>query len=194
MNDTPTIKAFQIIDKNDTLTFNVDKKIIDHYIKDKSTDISHYVDILIPVVVALLTLTLTKAFDMWTENRRYKKDILKENRKIKIHFLKYLNTLKAALGKSHFPNADYEDFLNWIANKMVGANPFEDLKINANIIFYDDNELIILIDNLFNNSETINENFDWNNKEHPNKSLDIAKIIYDDLDKVIKKISMNLNY
>ena len=193
MNDSTTVKVFQVIDNNDTVTYTVDKKIVDHFIKEKSSDISHYIEILIPVAVALITLTLTKLFDIWAENRKYKKDILKENRRLKIHFLKYLNSLKTSLGKSHVPNADFEDFLGWIADKMVGTNPFEDLKNNSNIIFSGNNELIELIDELFNKAETINDNFDWNKKEHPNESRSIAKNIYDELGDVIKKISNNLN-
>lgn len=193
MKDTTLTKAFQIIDKNDTVTYTVDKEIIDHFVKNKATDFSHYFEILIPVAVALITITLTKLLDIWAENKKNKRAILKKNRKMKIHYLEYLNTLKTSFGKSHFPNADYDDFLNWIADKMVGTNPFEDLKINSNIIFNSNNELIELIDELFNKADTINNNFDWPNKEHPNESLRIAGKIYDELGDVIDKISKKLN-
>ena len=192
MNDTTSIKLFQIIGNNDTITYNVDKGIIDHFIKEKPSDFSHYIDILIPVAVALLTITLTKLFDIWMENRKYNREILNENRKSKINFLRYLNALRTSFGKSHFPDADYEDFLIWIANKMVGTNPFEDLKNSSNIIFNGNRELIELIDELFNIAESINNNFDWSNG-HPSKNLDKAKDIYDKLGEVIKKISNNLN-
>ena len=192
MNDTTTIKVFQVIDNKDTVTYHVDKSIIEHFVKEKPSDVSHYIEILIPLIVVLVTFSLTKFYDFWTENRKYKKEISKENRKKKINFLKYLNTLKISFGKSHFRNADYEDFLGWIADKMVGTNPFEDLKINSNIVFNGDIELIENIDELFNNANTINGNFNWTKKEHPNESLTIAKEIYDKLGKVINNISKNL--
>jgi len=192
MSDTNTIRAIQIINKQDTVTYNVDKKIIDHF-TNKPSDISHYIEILIPVTVALLTLVLTKLFDNWTENKKYKKELQKENRKLKIYHLKRLNSLKTAMGKSHFPDADYDDFLDWIADKMVGENPFEELKINSNIIFNGNREIIEHIDKLFNNAEIINLNFDWQNKGHHQDSYRIAKLIYDELNEVINKISKNLN-
>jgi hypothetical protein len=192
MNDTTSIKAFQIIGKNNTITYSIDKETVNHLAKEKPSDSSHYIDILIPIAVALLTMALTKLFDMWMENRKYKREILNENRKSKINFIRYLNSMRTSFEKSHSPDADYEDFLTRIANKMVSNNPFEDLKNSANIIFNDNKELIRLIDELFSNAESINNNFDWKNG-HPSKNLDYAKDIYEKLGDVIKKISNDIN-
>lgn len=193
MKDSTLVTTVQVISNNDTTNYSINKEIVEHFIKDKSTDYSHYVEILIPVIVALLTLILTKFFDNWSENKKHKRELLREQRKLKTHLLTNLITLKTSLGKTHFPNPDYEDFLNWTADKMVGTNPFEDLRINSIILFRNNNSLISLIDKLFNNANIINSNFNWTKKEHPSSNLDIAKEIYDDIEEVIKKISKVLN-
>jgi len=193
MIDTTFVKTFQVIGNNDTVNYSVNKEIVEYFTKEKPTDYSHYIEVLIPVFVIFLTLILTKLFDFWTENRKYKKDFLKENRKQKIHFLKYLNNLKTSLAKPLIPDADINDFKEWIADRMVGINPFEDLNINSNIIFNGNNALIEHINRLFNNAETIRNEFKWNGGKHPSASYTIAKDINDELGLVIEQIADNLN-
>ena len=52
MQDTTT-KVFQVISSKDTITYTVDKQIVDHFIKEKPADNSHLFDILLPVLAAL---------------------------------------------------------------------------------------------------------------------------------------------
>ena len=190
---TTTTNAFQIISSKDTVTYSVDKKIIDHFIKDQPANDFHLWDILLPVATALITLALTRFFDLLSEKRKYKAEIAKENRKLKVGYLKFLNALKASLGKTHFPDADYDDFKRWTADRMVGSNPFEDLKIHSNIVFNSNSDIIDVIDKLYSNAEKISNQFNWTTKEHPDDNLTLAENIFLDLTTAVMSISKNLN-
>ena len=103
----------------------MDKQIIDHYIKNNPPDNSHTLEIILPVLAAILTLVVSKLLDFLIDNRKYKTEILKETRKIKVKYLSFLNKYKVSLEKPKFPNAEYEDFLDWTADSVIVQNPLK---------------------------------------------------------------------
>jgi len=80
MKDTTAIEALRIITKNDTITLQVDKSLIGYPKNEKSIDTIQILAIILPVIAALLTLIITKWFDNIAENKKYKNQILKDNR------------------------------------------------------------------------------------------------------------------
>lgn len=191
--DEQHIKVLQVINDTDTTCYSVDKQIIEHFIKSNQPDNSHTLEIILPVLAAILTLVITRLFDFWSENRKYKTEILKESRNAKVKYLSYLNKYKVSLEKPKFPNAEYEDFLEWTADSVIVQNPFEELKIQGNIVFNDTPEITGLVNELYGDAENIRNEYNYKSMEHSRDAINSARNIIENLEKIIEKISKNLN-
>ena len=191
--DEQPIKVLQVISDTDTTCYSVDKQIIENFIKSNPPDNSHTLEIILPVLAAILTLVITRLFDFWSENRKYKTEILKELRNAKVKYLSYLNKYKISLEKPKFPNAEYEDFLNWTADSVLVQNPFEELKIQGNIVFNDSPEITSLVNELYRDAENIRNEYNYKSMEHSSDAIKSARSIIENLEKIIEKISKNLN-
>jgi len=191
--DNQPQKVLQVINGKDTISYSVDKQIIEHYIKNNPPDKSHTLEIILPVLAAILTLVITRLFDFWSENRKYKTEILKESRNAKVKYLSYLNKYKVSLEKPKFPNAEYEDYLEWTADSVIVQNPFEELKIQGNIVFNDTPEITGLLNELYGDAENIRNQYNYKSMEHSSDAIKSAKNIIENLEKIIEKISKNLN-
>jgi len=191
--DEQPIKVLQVISDTDTTCYSVDKQIIENFIKSNPPDNSHTLEIILPVLAAILTLVITRLFDFWSENRKYKTEILKELRNAKVKYLSYLNKYKISLEKPKFPNAEYEDFLNWTADSVLVQNPFEELKIQGNIVFNDSPEITSLVNELYRDAENIRNEYNYKSMEHSRDAIKSARSIIENLEKIIEKISKNLN-
>lgn len=190
MNDTTKVEALKIITKTDTITLQVDKQLLNYSHNEKSPDTFQILAVVLPIGAALITLALTKWFDVIFENKKFRNEILKKNRVDKVSTLKQLNELKTSLYKMNIPNPELEDFYEGTADKMIGVNPFHDLEINCNILF--NRDIIDLANRLYYSAEEINRNFNWKKKEHPSESIKLAREISEDLDKIIDKISQTI--
>jgi len=191
--DEQPIKVLQVINKTDTTCYSVDKQIIEHYLKSNQPDSSHTLEIILPVLAAILTLVITRLFDIWNENRKYKTEILKESRNTKVKYLSYLNKYKISLEKPKFPNAEYEDFLEWTADSVIVQNPFEELKIQGNIVFNNTPEITGLVNELYSDAENIRNEYNYKSMEHSRDAIKSARNIIENLEKIIERISKNLN-
>jgi len=191
--DEQPIKVLQVISDTDTTCYSVDKQIIENFIKSNPPDNSHTLEIILPLLAAILTLVITRLFDFWSENRKYKTEILKELRNAKVKYLSYLNKYKISLEKPKFPNAEYEDFLNWTADSVLVQNPFEELKIQGNIVFNDSPEITSLVNELYRDAENIRNEYNYKSMEHSRDAIKSARSIIENLEKIIEKISKNLN-
>jgi hypothetical protein len=191
--DEQPVNVLHVINGTDTTYYSVDKQIMEHYLKSNQPDNSHTLEIILPVLAALLTLVITRLFDFWSDRRKYKTEILKETRNAKIKYLSYLNKYKISLEKPKFPDADLEDFYDWTADSVIVQNPFEEIKIQGNIVFNDNEEILNLINELYYEAEKIRNEFNFKTREHSGDALKSASIIIDNLGKIIEKMSKNLN-
>jgi hypothetical protein len=191
--DEQPVKVLHVIKGADTTCYSVDKQIMEHYLKSNQSNNSHTLEIILPVLAALLTLVITRLFDFWSDRRKYKTEMLKETRNAKIKYLSYLNKYKISLEKPKFPDADLEDFYDWTADSVIVQNPFEEIKIQGNIVFNDNEEILNLINELYYEAEKIRNEFNFKTREHSRDALKSASIIIDNLGKIIEKISKNLN-
>lgn len=191
MKDTiKVIDVINLITKKDTLTISVNENIVNSLSKEQSVDTFQVLAIILPIVATLLTLFLTRLFDNISESKKYKRDILKQNRSHRISIWKSLEELRTSLYKTNFPDAEIYDFYIWTADRMISVNPFYDLKINSNILF--DRDIIDLSNSLYNSADTISQDFDWQLKEQPSSNINLGKEILENLDKIINKISQNI--
>lgn len=192
MKDSTTVEAIKITSKPDTITLHVDRKLLGYSDCKKQVDTIQILAIVLPFVATILTLLITRWFDNISENKRFKREIQKENRTNKIKILKNLNDLKTSLHKPRFPNQELEDFYERTADKMTDdANPFHDLQVYSNILF--NRDVINIANDLYYTAEKIKSNYKWKSKEHPSESITLGGKILEDLNSIIDKISQNIS-
>lgn len=191
MKDSITVEAIKITSKPDTITLHVDRKLLGYSDCKKQVDTIQILAIVLPFVATILTLLITRWFDNISVNKRFKREIQKENRTNKIKILKNLNDLKTSLHKPHFPNPELEDFYEWTANKMIDANPFHDLQVYSNILF--NRDVINIANDLYYTAEEIKSNYKWKSREHPSESITLGGKILENLNLIIDKISQNIS-
>ena len=192
MEDTTKTEVIKLVSNSDTVSYSVDKKIINHFTKEKSVETVQILAIVLPILASLLTLMIVRWFDNISESKKHKREIAKESRKERKDFLKYLNKLDTDIRKSNNPETTSDDFPEWTANNMVGKNPFESLKLNGNV-YFNEKEINSLIDKLYDNAETINRLFDWNTKTHGENCVNLGATILSEIGDLRKLISNNLN-
>ena len=191
--DEQPIEVFRVVNGTDTTFYTVDKQIIEHYLKINQPDNFHTLEMILPVLAVILYMVIKELLNFWSDNRKYKREILKETRSAKIKYLSYLNKYKVSLEKPKFPDANLEDFYDWTANSVIVQNPFEDIKIQGNIVFNDNKEILNIINDLYYDAENIRNDFNFNTREHSRNAVKSAHNIINNLKIIIEKISQNLN-
>jgi hypothetical protein len=191
MKDTLKIEVVKMTTTKDTIAYSVDKGIVNHFIKEKSIDTFQILAFVLPIIASLLTLLIKGWLDNINEEKKYTRELNKESRRQRQAFLKLVNKLQATFRKSNDPAANYDDIVLNTANFVVGLNPFENMYVNANL-YFTDQEIISLIEEMYLNAETINRLFDWDKKEHGQESVKLGEKILEDIEILRTKIAETL--